>query len=263
METIKDSGLATLLPFCIVIFIISIGVVLLNLRFQKNLFVQKLEQESLKRLHQTELLRSSIYVQEEERKRVAQDLHDELGAVLSIMRMHLLQLREPLSADATKTDGLQNALQLSETALANVRNISHRLMPPQLEKFGLVKTLDAVFKHINTAGPISVTFTFPDNMPELTWEESLGLYRIVMELVNNTIKHAGARQIQLELTCNSDFISCRYTDDGNGFEPGENVEGWGLKSIEARMNSLNGSVKWNDAKPEHGFSASILLPSRV
>src|SRR5687768_5964963 len=95
METVKDPAfINTLLPLVVIIFIIGAGVVLLYLHFQKNLVSRKLEQETLKNLHQTDLLRSSIQVQEEERKRIAQDMHDELGAVLSIMRMNIVMMEQ-------------------------------------------------------------------------------------------------------------------------------------------------------------------------
>ena len=95
METTGQINItAALLPMICVIFIIATGVVLLNSLFQKKLYRQKLLQEELINRHQEELLKSSIQIQEEERKRIASDLHDELGAVLSITRMHLFALEE-------------------------------------------------------------------------------------------------------------------------------------------------------------------------
>src|SRR5690606_38427100 len=127
MEGIKNVDfLQTLLPLTLIIFIIVTGVVLLNLHFQKNLLKQKIRQEEMESIHQNDLLRSSIHAAEEERKRIAQDLHDELGAVLAIMRMNLVMLEQKNKDGAEALiAALQNARQFSETALANVRSISH------------------------------------------------------------------------------------------------------------------------------------------
>lgn len=263
METIKELNFAgSLLPFFIVVFIISIGVVFLYLHFQKNLYHQRLEQETMKNLHQTELLRSSIHVQEEERKRIAQDLHDELGAVLSIMRMHLLQLKDQEAAGGKViASGLQNSLELSANALASVRSISHRLMPPQLENFGLIKTLDSVADSVNNTGMTRLNIAHDSDIPALPWDTTLGLYRIIMELVNNTIKHASATLITLEIRYNSGKITCRYTDNGKGWNGRPIGDGWGLKSIEGRVSSLKGHVYWDRKAEDGGFCIFIEIPA--
>lgn len=263
METVKNLNFFdTLLPLSLIVFTIAIGVVLLNHHFQKNLFLQKLERETLKSLHQNELLGSSILVQEEERKRIAQDIHDELGAVLSIMRMHLMMLEEKIAS--THQDdlllGLINARQLSETALASVRSISHRLMPPQLEQFGLIKTLETVVDQINGSGTINIQLTaFPD-MRALPWPIDLGLYRITLELINNTIKHAGAKNIAIMFHCDHEFVTCAYSDDGKGMPPASMGNGLGLKGINGRASSLGGIVRFGNSAIKCGFNASINIP---
>jgi signal transduction histidine kinase len=262
METIKDLNfLEALLPLAFIIFIICIGVVFLNLHFQKNLSVQKLKQEALKNIYQHDLLRSNIQAQEEERKRVAHDLHDELGAVISIMRMHLMVL-EQQSTDGTKSlqDGLQNVRQLSETALASIRSISHRLMPPQLESFGLLATLESVIEQINKTETITIELTCNTYMEELPWLVNLGLFRIIMELINNTIKHAGAKCIKIVFFRNGDHFICHYSDDGKGLPDDVVKKGLGHKSIEGRVNALAGKLEMGNAETG-GFYAIIQLAS--
>jgi signal transduction histidine kinase len=261
MEAVKDSTfINALLPFVVIIFIIGVGVVLLYQHFQKNLFSQKLKQETLKAAHQNELLRSSIHAQEQERKRIAQDLHDELGAVLSIMRMNMVMLEQQnKNSEGNLLAGLQNVRSLSESAINSVRAISHRLMPPQLEAFGLISTLESAIDQINTAGKIHIGLTAPDALPEIPWAISLGLYRIIMELTNNTIKHADANQIELEISIHSTLITCRFADNGKGL-PAEHIgKGLGHMSIEGRVNSLNGKFEFGTGS-EGGFYATIHIP---
>ena len=149
METTHELNFLTaLLPLVGVMCIIAVGVVFLNLNFHKNLYRQKLEQQELRNRHHQELLKSSIAVQETERKRIAQDLHDELGASLSIARMHLVQL-EKQSQDHPTQEMLRQLKVITDSTLASIRRISHELMPPLLETFGLVRTLESVVDQAN------------------------------------------------------------------------------------------------------------------
>ena len=241
----------TLVPAAIIIFIIAIGVVLLNLHFQKNLSLQKYQQEALKSKHQQELFRSGIHAQEEERKRIAQDLHDELGSMLSIMRMQLLILEQQEFSEE-----LKNIRQLSETAMTSVRSISHQLMPPQLEVFGLAATLESV---IARSEQLDIQLNCNFVQEELSWMQTLGLYRILMELLNNTMKHAGATLVTIEIWQEETPRHCHYSDNGHGLPADIAGKGLGLKSIEARVNALAGSVKMGN-QPGSGFYAIIRLP---
>ncbi|SEW44379.1 Histidine kinase-, DNA gyrase B-, and HSP90-like ATPase [Chitinophaga sp. YR573] len=257
METIKDlSFLDTLLPLAVVIFIIGIGVVFLNLHFQRNLTVQKLKQEALKNLYQNDLLRSNIHAQEEERKRIAHDLHDELGAVISIMRMHLMVLEQQSTGNLQ--DGLLNVRQLAETALGSIRSISHQLMPPQLESFGLLTTLESVISQINQTDQIIIELTYSDALEDLPWIVNLGLFRIVMELINNTIKHANAKSVKIDFLRYGQHLTCHYSDDGVGLTKDNINKGLGHKSIEGRVNSLGGKLEFGNGET-NGFYAIIEL----
>lgn len=241
-----------------IVFIIAIGVVLLNQHFQKNLFRQMLEKEEMKNRHQHELLESSIAVQENERKRMAQDMHDELGAVLSISKMHLQQLENQEAANAPILPALQNLRLLMETAISSMRRISHELMPPQLETFGLVKTLEAVAVQASRTKSITIHILNDNELPVLDWKLSLGMYRIIMELLNNTLKHAKADAVHVLLEQTGSHLQCVYTDNGIGLPAHAAQYGLGLKSMEGRAQSLGGTVVMG--KPDKGFQATIALP---
>jgi signal transduction histidine kinase len=245
MEEIENlSFISALIPLAIVIFIIAVGVVLLTQQFRKNIYRQKLEQEELKNLHQNELLISMIQVQEKERKRIGQDLHDELGALLSIVRMHTIQLHEKVEAgDEHILPRLQNIKDLIDNSLVSIRRISHELMPPQLEEFGLLKTLEAICTQINKTGEINIDLFSADNIPDLEWPVKLGLYRINMELINNTIKHAAATNISIQFTHQQNCILCEYSDNGKGIQDAELGKGLGQKGVRARVLALGGTFE--------------------
>lgn len=251
----------TIIPFVLIIFSVAIGVVMLNFHFQKRLLTEKLEQDKLITIHQTELLRSSILAQEEERKRIAQDLHDELGAILSIMRMHLKLLEQSsINSSTNSKENITNILQLSENALTSLRSISHQLMPPQLERYGLIKTIESVVNQINSTKKITIHLNSPDSQTTISWDINLSLYRIIMELINNTIKYANATIIQIDIAYNNYTLSCIYTDNGDGIIK-ENIDaGLGLKSIEARISALKGKLEFGNRTGVKGFFANLEIP---
>lgn len=261
METTPELNfLSTLLPLAGIIFAIAVGVVLLNQQFQKNLIRQQLEQEELKSRHQRELLRASIEAMEEERRRIARDLHDELGAVLSITRMHLVQLENQGDVPAEKlVPALQNIRSLTETSLANMRRISHQLMPLQLEKMGLGEAFEALAKQVNDSKAVRMTVTTTGDQEEISWPVKLALYRMMMELLNNTIKHAGASEIDVQLEMLAEGITCYYQDNGKGLPAEVSGGGLGHKNLLGRAEALQGTMEFGN-RPEGGFFARIKIP---
>ena len=246
-----------LIPVVGVIFLIAIGVLLLNQYFRKSLVLQKLREEELKTRQQQELLQTSLAVQENERRRIAQDLHDELGATLSISRMHLMKLEQnPDLADDIKSSIL-NVRAVTESALTSMRRISHELMPAQLGNFGLLKTLQGLVNQINEAHQLKVSLV-SDTFSRLEWEVEVSLYRIVMELINNTIKHANATEITIGLKVNKNVLELIYSDDGRGIPSNsDSSQGLGLKNLLARANAINGSF---DLMENKGFRAKVTVP---
>jgi signal transduction histidine kinase len=260
METSQNVNfLSTLLPFSVIIFLIVLGVLLLNQQFNKKLYSQKLEKEKLKARHQFELLQSSIAVQEEERKRIARDLHDELGAALSMTRMHLVQIEQQSTQHGTAlTTRLQNVRTMTEKALASMRRISHELMPPQLESFGLLQTLESTAAEINKLDQLHVEISAPENFPRSSLAIELGLYRVCMELINNTIRHAQASRICIQLQQVQDSLRLDYRDNGKGLPEGNSKKGIGQRSIETRVHSMGGNLTMKNHE-EGGIQVVIEL----
>jgi signal transduction histidine kinase len=251
--------LFSVLTFAGIVFLITLGVIVLNQNFQKNLYRQMLKTEELKSIHQHDLLTSIIEAQEEEKKRIAADLHDELGATLSISRMSLVQLERQLSGE--NLVALQNIRNLSETAIDTIRRISHELMPYQLEMFGLIKTFREVVVKIKDIGDVQLRFNVHDEDQRWPFAVELGLYRICMELINNTLKHAQASQIIIQIDQGDDVLSLTYKDDGNGLQEDYVTKGIGVKNMLARVSALQGTMTIeNDALGGRGIVAKILLP---
>lgn len=251
----------TLFPFVGMVFLIAAGVVFLTQQFRKNLYREQIKQEALKNQHRLELLRSGILIQEQERKRIAQDMHDDLGAVLSISRMHLLQAERKYGhLDEQLFSDLQNVRQLTESSIENMRRISHELMPPQLELFGVIQTLEAVCEQLNNTGKIRSVFYANDDIHSFMKDEliDLTLYRVCMELINNTIKHAEATELRITITGSEKEVTVHYVDNGKGL-PAESIgKGAGLKNIRNRLLFLEGDILLG--AEQEGFHATVNLP---
>lgn len=251
--------LPLLLPVLLVMFIIAAGVIVLNQHFHKNLFLQKLMREEMDNRHRQQLLRASIQAQEEERRRIAADIHDELGAVLSIAKMHLINLGQKAVGDEAKA--LSYVRSLVETTIGSVRRISHELMPQHLKLFGLPATLQNLAEVTNGAGSLRVGLDVSGLPVRIPWDLTLGIYRICLELLNNTVKHAAATQVMICFSHHDGYLHLLYEDDGRGLPAIPLTEGLGLKNIEARVFSLGGTIVCNP-KTGEGFTADVTLPCK-
>jgi len=250
-----------LIPFWIIILVISAGVILLTRKFRQGLSKQRLEKEVLKNRYQQELLRTSIDIQEKERKRIAHDLHDELGARLSMALMRLKQHPDPTPITPEQTAEILEQLEDQlELALQATKRISYELMPPQLVNLGLYQALKVRAEDARKAGNLMVNMKKtgdPDTMP---WPMQLAMYRILSELLNNTLKHAEATEVSIELVVDKGHLLCLYCDNGKGMSDEIKGAGLGLQSLEGRASALNGTLEYGNAH-DGGFWAEISLPT--
>lgn len=268
MEKTQEISLTeVLIPFSIVIFVIALGVILLYLQYKRNIIQKEFEKIILKSSQQEELLKTILITQEDERKRIAADIHDEIGATISIIKMNLSLLDQKLkTSTGLVTDyslTVENLISLSENAISSVRNISHQLMPPQLESFGLIKTLESVQNMINKAGDLKIEILITnDEYPEIPRPMSLHLYRVIMELINNTIKHANAKSININFTFHPTILHIIYWDNGIGLSQEKKgyLSGKGFQTVETRIGVLGGTVQYEDPLYKTGFVAVIDIP---
>jgi len=248
--------LMILLPLVIVLLLIALGVILMYLQFQKSVIRQQLAKEALKGTHQRELLHTIVNTQEEERKRIARDLHDELGAALSIGRMQLVQLE---NQDIISPENIKPIRELMETTMASTRHISHQLMPLQLAQMGLEKSLLSLLNKVNQTGELQTHIAIAKNLNKLPWLLEIGLYRIYSELINNTLKHAQATVIEISIFQDQQQLFCRYTDNGKGLPEKMLNQGLGLKSLKSRVELFEGDINFGN-HDNGGFYAKITIP---
>jgi len=248
----KVSGI--LLAGMIGLFSLSFGYIIIFMLYQRRMIAKDLQQQKMENDHQKKLLQAVIENQEAERKRIAYDLHDEIGALLSTSRLYFNQLspgraEEQLEAVSAKINFLFDDM------MTNIRRISHDLRPVILENMGLVEAIEDVSYKLMDAG---VTLNFAHCLTfKMTRESELMLYRVFQELVTNTLKHAHASRIDFSLEVKADHLCFDYRDNGVGFTPSTTTGGLGLKSIDSRLSLLGASMQREHAAEGVRFTAYL------
>jgi signal transduction histidine kinase len=229
-----------------------------NRRKQKELIRQALaEQEKLRFI-------SVIETEEKERKRIAGDLHDSLGQILSTARLNLSGLEEVINkTDSDYSKMFHNALSLVDEACTEIRGISQNIMPTALIRQGIIPAIENLVARINESQKLQVVFTAKPAGERLDENIEFALYRIIQECLGNIIKHAAATEVQLSLTSRDQRIFVEIRDNGKGMEVSEipNSKGLGWKSIFSRVSILNGSIDISSVMHQ-GTRISIEFPAR-
>ncbi len=205
-------------------------------------------------------MQSMIVGQEKERQRIAVDLHDSLGGLLSAVKLQFDNVRAKLNG-YTHLDQYQNATKLLDTAVEEVRNISRNLQPGALKELGLISAIKDLINRFEGEAYPEIFFQYYNIDDKLDDMTALSIYRIIQELINNTIKHAGANEILIQLSTEQNDLVVEYEDDGKGFDP-KNLsgkKGMGVDNIQSRVNYLKGSLSFS-SKENEGVSYLIRIP---
>lgn len=197
--------------------------------------------------------------QESERSRIAKDLHDGLGGLLSSIKAHFGMIQSEIQ----KIESLNvydKAQGMMDNACEEVRRISHNLMPPLLRSQGLAATIGNLVANINTTSDVQVKLDQRNNEKRLSETQETFLYRITQELLNNILKHAEATEVEVCLYGLEDSTQLIVEDNGKGFDTAKASSGLGLSSIKSRVDYLNGELDIESAIGE-GTTISVTIPS--
>lgn len=220
----------------------------------------KLQEEVLK---QQQLATSLVLeAEEKERSRIAKDLHDGVGQMMSAARMNLSSFYNDLKLpNPEQNKSLSNIIQLVDESCKEVRAVSHSMMPAALLSKGLPQTLEEIAGRISTAD-FNIQFYCEGFTERLDSNTETILFRVIQECINNAIKHAEATVLDLSLIKDKDGISVTIEDNGKGFiyDPAKATEGIGLNNIHSRIQFLKGSIDI-DSSPGKGTLIAIHLPN--
>jgi signal transduction histidine kinase len=192
---------------------------------------------------QTELYWSILTGEERERKRIAKELHDGLGAQLSAIKLHAqsVDYEKMLLVENTKTLH-QNLINQIDEACLEVRSISHDLLPPGLINSGIIESINRFVHQIKENSDIDLKFIHQIEKETFTKDVEVQIFRIIQELVNNILKHAHAQSAAIQLIQDNSRLLIIAEDDGIGFDIEENNNGLGINNIRNRIASLKGSI---------------------
>ena len=225
--------------------IIAIGVIVFFYFSRKKIIQKELEKRDLEIKHQRLQLRAIIITQETERKRIAQDLHDDISSKLNVVSLnsHLLNRNGLTSADILEITS--NIIEITGKALQSTRRIAHDLLPPVVDKFGLDAGIEELCDEYNSSKVVVVTYDNEIVFDDVEKDNSLHLFRILQELMNNSVRHGKASSISIRFQLVDGFKTCFYSDNGLGFDISstKNQLGLGMKNIQSRVDFLNGSIK--------------------
>lgn len=209
---------------------------------------------------QQKMIEAVIQTEEKERRRIAADLHDGVGPLLSASKLYF-QAYIDAKEDSGKHEIESKLKYILDNAIADMSRISHNISPHILESYGLAVALDNFISELK----ISSHLTFNINVEKFSrfdLKKELTIYRTISELVNNTIKHAKATRIALHIFISDDMLHLVYQDNGIGFSVGEKMQakqGMGLKNIESRIHSFEGNVIF-ESRENKGLKVNINIP---
>lgn len=238
-QIIAGTGLMLVMLASIIIFVFIYQRRTLKLQIQ--LQIQKEEQQS-------QLIKAAIQSEETERGRIAAELHDEVGALLSTVKLYIQQIQPHHLKDPTKIDTLSNCKELLDQTVVTVRNISANMQPSTIMHFGLESAIANFCAKLNQPPALETALTVQGPLEKLTAENELAVYRIVQELTNNILKHANASRIQFNFIQKSGQSEIIIEHNGTGLSQQEfeeklfSINGLGLKNIQNRLNILKGNI---------------------
>ena len=230
---------------------LSIGVMYAHKLFK---YIDRLNRQ--RQLLHKRILTAVLRTEEKARSRFSKELHDGLGPLLSSARMSLSALsREERSADQREI--IDNTTYVIDEAIRSLREISNNLSPHVLNDFGLARGVQNFIDKSAAMHDAKIRFTTNLRTERYDTDIEVILYRVICELINNSLKHAACTSINLSLSQNGSELALDYTDDGRGFNPQAMMDcGMGLSNISSRINSLGGTFGISSAKGK-GMRAAI------
>ena len=253
--------LSPLLLLTPALLLLVLGLVWFVVRYQRGQLHQQQELAQLQEAAQQQALAAALVAQEDERQRIAAELHDGVGTILALAKLHLYAPGSPPAPEASA---------LIDQAVAEVRRISRNLQPATLQQLGLGQALRALIQAVPTDHGPEVQLEQSGVLGRLIPSHELMVYRIAQELLANGLVHAEARHILLKITASPGLLVLTYSDDGHGFDlatleemppPGPHGQavGMGLINLRSRVAVLGGQLSYH-SQPGVGTRVEATLP---
>jgi len=253
-QLVLESAVNSWMAVAISIFILT------GLIFIKRIFNLQKKIDDLQKENEVKVLSAILKTEEDERLKFAKELHDGLGPLLSSIKMAVSSL-SPGKIEAGTRKILDNTNKLIDESVSVIKEISNKLSPHVLNHFGLLKAINAFIDRLEF--PNSLSINVNSNIEDIRFDNNIEvvLYRIVCELINNTINHAGASEVNIDLYYDNTRLTLDYYDNGKGFDAEKVLPlqtGMGYSNIRSRITSINGKLKII-SQPNKGVCISIAI----
>lgn len=255
----KSALNVALITGCVLSLLIA-GLLYKNYQTKNNLLRQKeaLHQQQIKELQKERkiaVMQSVLKGQEAERSRLARDLHDGVGGLLSGLKLSISGMKGNVILSEENAEAFSKVIHQLDQSIVELRRVSHNMMPEALIKFGLTEALQNYCDQLNFSGKIHVLFQSFGMEKRMDQNTEIIVYRIFQELLNNVIRHSEAKNVLVQLTREGNRFSLTVEDDGKGFDTKESHAGTGISNIKARAEYLNGNV--DIVSTEEGTSVHV------
>ncbi len=212
-----------------------------------------------------ELSAKLMLAQDEERRRLARELHDSTGQTLTAIQLNLSVLMHEFPLSPVSRARIEQTVELTNHAIGEVRTISHLLHPPMLDEAGLCIALRTFIEGFEERSRITVATDLPAAFERLSPEMETALFRIVQECLTNVHRHSGSKEASIRLSRENGWVMLEVADVGRGMSLGNNGSsqktGVGIRGMQERVRLLNGVMEFLDARP--GTLVRIKLPSSI
>ncbi len=231
---------------------------LLSLIFIKRIFNIQKQIDNLRKQNESRVLSAILKTEEKERQHFAKELHDGLGPLLSSVKM-TISASNYMKGD--NKQALANAEKLIDESISTLKDISNKLSPHILINFGLQKAVKSFINRLQIIGDPIIRLNSNLGEKRFAYNLEVVLYRVICELLSNTLRHAGAHNVYIDLIADDKSITLKYIDDGIGFDVAKEekkLSGLGYSNMKSRIKSLNGTFQVFSA-PGEGIRVDIQI----
>lgn len=247
----------------IFLLIVAIGIIILVLVYQKRQLKYLQEKQQLQHHFHQELLHTQLEIQEQTFKHISQEIHDNIGQILSLARLHVNTMNPEDAGDVTEK--IQDADQLIGKAIQDLRDLSKSLNTAFIADVGLLRAIEYELKLIKKITAYSVSFHIEGQPFSLSPQQELILFRIFQEVLNNIIKHAKASEVSLHACYDATNFVLRMKDNGQGFDmrsdapTNQAATGMGIRNMKSRAQLIHAAIAIQSAVTQ-GTAVTVTVP---
>ncbi len=251
---------------CLVMFILVIVIIMFVVIYQRKMLLKEAKIQLMEQDKQITLFKASVEAEEQQKEKIARNLHDEINPILTLLKFNLSKHRIEIKKNKFEADSLIVDAQLLDQAIEGIRTTCLELIPTYLLQYGLLKSLEDHIRNLQQVGSITMEFenqTESIDIESFDKQAQLNIYRICLEILNNLVKHSNASTLKLTITRLAQFLILEFNHNGssvtneemNAFT--ENSSGLGLKSLKARALILNAKIEYSKFVNQASVKLSI------